>query len=128
MVNLSAAGGRERPGGGFELAAWLFMRVSGIVLLLLALGHLAIMHLINSVDTINFRFVADRFQNPAWRIYDWFLLTLALLHGMNGLRYVIDDYLRPSGWRVLAKVLMYSITLLCFATGTYLVVAWHPGS
>jgi len=30
--------GRERPVGGFELWAWLFMRISGLVLLLLAVG------------------------------------------------------------------------------------------
>ena len=48
MAELSSAGGRPRPTGGLELYAWLFMRVSGIALLLLALGHLAIMHLINS--------------------------------------------------------------------------------
>ena len=31
-------GAHPRPAGGFELAAWLFMRISGIVLLFLALG------------------------------------------------------------------------------------------
>ena len=132
MANLSAAGGRERPAGGFELGAWLFMRVSGVVLVLMALGHLAIMHLINSIDTIDFDFVVARFTDPTWgpfwRIYDWILLLLALIHGMNGLRYVVDDYLRPSGWRVFVKVLMYSVTVLCLLTGTYVVVAWQPGS
>ena len=127
MANLSAAGGRERPAGGFELGAWLFMRVSGVLLVLLALGHLAIMHLINSVDTIDFDFVVKRMQSPGWRMYDWLLLTLALFHGMNGLRYVIDDYLRPSGWRVFLKVMMYLVTLMCFVTGTYVVLAWNPG-
>jgi len=128
VAELSAAGGRERPVGGFELFAWLFMRVSGIVLLLLALGHLAVMHLINTVDEIDFQFVVQRFQNPAWRIYDWLLLLLALIHGVNGFRMVLDDYLRPSGWRVLAKTVLYSITVLCLLAGTYVVLAWHPGS
>ncbi len=128
MADLSAAGGRERPAGGFELAAWLFMRVSGLLLVLLALGHLATMHLINSVDTIDYDFVVERMQSPGWRMYDWLLLTLALFHGMNGLRYVVDDYLRPSGWRVLVKVLMYLVTAMCFLAGTYVVAVWQPGS
>jgi len=128
VANLSAAGGRERPASGFELYAWLFMRVSGIVLLVLALGHLAIMHLINSVDVINYQFVVERFQNPLWRVYDWFLLALALVHGINGLRYVVDDYLRPSGWRVFVHVVMYSVAIFCFVTGTYVVLGWHPES
>lgn len=110
------------------MAAWLFMRVSGLLLVLLALGHLVIMHLINSVDTIDFDFVVERMQSPGWRMYDWLLLTLALFHGMNGLRYVVDDYLRPSGWRVLVKVFMYLVTAMCFIAGTYVVAVWRPGS
>ena len=33
--------GRERPLGGFELWTWLFMRISGLVLLVLAVGPYA---------------------------------------------------------------------------------------
>ena len=48
-------GPRPRPQGGLELYAWLFMRISGVVLLFLALGHLAIMHLINNIEVVNLR-------------------------------------------------------------------------
>ncbi len=128
MAELSAAGGHPRPTSGLELYAWLFMRVSGVALLFLVLGHLAIMHLIHNVDEIDFSFVVARFENPLWRMYDWFLLMLALVHGMNGLRVVVDDYLQRSGWRVLALVGLYALTLVCFTAGTYVVLAWHPGS
>ena len=40
-----------KPSGGFELAAWYFMRISGLVLVLLALGHLFITHILNNVET-----------------------------------------------------------------------------
>ncbi len=129
---MSATGGRERPGGGSELYAWLFMRVSGVALLFLALGHLATMHFINTVDTIDFDFVVGRFTDPVWgpfwRMYDWFLLMLALTHGINGLRNVVDDIFRPSGWRVLFKVVVYSVAALCVVTGSYVVFVWQPGS
>jgi len=123
----SPSGGRLRPVGGFELYLWLFMRVSGVLLLLLALGHLAIMHLVHNVDEIDFAFVATRYRNPLWRMYDWFLLMLALVHGMNGLRVLIDDYLRPSGLRVLSLVVLYFFTFFFFAVGSYVILAFNPG-
>ena len=132
MNGVTTTGGRERPGGGFELAAWLFMRVSGVALLFLALGHLAVMHFINTVDTISFQFVVDRFTDPVWgpfwRLYDWLLLMLALTHGINGLRNVVDDVLRPSGWRGFLKVTVYSVAVVCAVAGSYVVFVWQPGS
>ena len=127
METLSPGGGRLRPVGGFELYLWLFMRVSGVLLLLLALGHLAIMHLVHTVDEVDFAFVATRYRNPLWRMYDWFLLMLALVHGMNGLRVLIDDYLRPSGLRVLSLVVLYFFTFFFFAVGSYVILAFNPG-
>jgi succinate dehydrogenase / fumarate reductase membrane anchor subunit len=126
MTELSGAGGRVRPRSGLELYAWLFMRVSGILLLLLALGHLAIMHLIHSVDEINFAFVAARWANPLWRLYDWLLLALALVHGFNGLRVMVDDYIRSAGWRVLCLVIVYALTFLFLVAGTAAVVLFQP--
>jgi len=127
VETLSPSGGRLRPVGGFELYLWLFMRVSGVLLLLLALGHLAIMHLVHTVDEVDFAFVATRYRNPLWRMYDWFLLMLALVHGMNGLRVLIDDYLRPSGLRVLSLVVLYFFTFFFFAVGSYVILAFNPG-
>src|SRR5207249_4318088 len=93
--------GRGRPIGGVELWAWLFMRISGLLLLVLAVGHTLIMHLpAGGVDRINFGFVAVRWQSPFWRTWDWMLLMLALLHGINGLRTITLDYVRPPGWRL----------------------------
>jgi len=128
MAELSGAGGRARPTGGLELYAWLFMRVSGILLLLLALGHLAIMHLIHSVDEINFAFVAGRWANPLWRLYDWMLLTLALVHGFNGLRVMVDDYVRQAGWRMICLVVVYALTFFFLIAGSMVVLTFQPGS
>ena len=87
--------GRERPVGGFELWMWLFMRISGIVLLVLAVGHTLIMHLpADGVERVDYNFVADRWASPLWRTWDWMMLTLALIHGINGLRNVTLDYVR----------------------------------
>ena len=128
MAELSGAGGRARPTGGLELYAWLFMRVSGVLLLLLALGHLAIIHLIHSVDEINFAFVAGRWANPLWRLYDWMLLLLALVHGFNGLRVMVDDYVRQAGWRMICLVVVYALTFFFLIAGSMVVLTFQPGS
>jgi len=101
------------------------MRVSGIVLLLLALGHLFIMHVFNSVHTIDFNFVASRYRIFFWRAYDLGMLWLAMLHGGNGLRTLFDDYLRPPlrGWAV---KLLYGVGILFLALGSWVIVAFKP--
>ncbi|MEE8200512.1 MAG: succinate dehydrogenase hydrophobic membrane anchor subunit [Candidatus Acidoferrales bacterium] len=125
MAELTAAGGRTRPAGRLELYAWLFMRVSGVVLLFLALGHLAIMHLLEGVDKINFAFVAERWSNPLWRFYDWFLLALALVHGFNGVRVMVDDYVRRPGLRVFSLVMLWVLTLVFLVAGTLVIVLFQ---
>ena len=57
--------GRDRPSGGFELWSWLFMRICGLVLLVLAVGHVLIMHVLDEgVDRVDFGFVADALGQP----------------------------------------------------------------
>ena len=46
----STSADRRQPkggGGSFELYAWVFMRISGVLLVLLVLGHFAIMHVLD---------------------------------------------------------------------------------
>jgi len=100
---------RTKPTGGLELWAWVFMRVSGVVLLFLALGHLIIMHLINNVDEINYVFVANRYVGWFWRFYDLAMLSLAMIHGANGMRTIIDDHLFASRWRSASLGALYVI-------------------
>ena len=76
--------GKPRPESGLELYAWIFMRVSGLALLFLALGHLLVMHIIHNVDHIDFQFVAARYATPFWRTYDLLMLWFAMIHGVNG--------------------------------------------
>ncbi len=110
-----------------EVWSWFFMRISGLLLVLLALGHLAIMHVLNGgVDRIDFDFVAARWHGLFWRSYDWLLLALALLHGANGARVVIEDYVRRDGWRVGLKALLYTATFIFLGLGTLVIITFSP--
>ncbi len=108
-MTLSAAYGRPKPTGGHELWSWVFMRVSGLVLLFLALGHLILMHLIHNVEEINYAFVAQRYAHWLWRGYDLTMLVLAMLHGTNGVHVLIDDYIHHPRWHRVALGALYLI-------------------
>lgn len=117
---------RPRPSGGLELYAWIFMRVSGVVLLFLALGHLTVMHVINSIEVIDYEFVAGRFATPFWRTYDLVMLWLAMIHGVNGMRTLVDDYIHPPGWRVLLLASLYVVGFILLVLGSLVIVTFQP--
>ena len=115
-------GGHRRPSGrGFEAYAWLFMRLSGVVLLGLAVFHLLWMHLVIGVDNIDFQLVAERWSNPLWRLYDLCLLYFALTHGVNGFRTVLEDYVRSPGRLLAVKGVVYTLAFVLLSMGTYIV-------
>ena len=127
MSMLSKFYGGSRPsGGGFETFSWYYFRISGILLFLLVITHLIIMHVTNDVHCTTYAFVAARYSNPFWRLFDWLLLTIALTHGMNGLRVVIDDYVRVQRTRVLLLSLSAFLLLAFFMLGTVTIVSFQP--
>ncbi|MBX3057840.1 MAG: succinate dehydrogenase [Anaerolineae bacterium] len=76
-----------------ERRAFLFMRLSGAALLLLAVGHMMIQHVLNSSQNLTLQFVADQWSSWGWKAYDMLLLFFAITHGFNGLRNVLEDYI-----------------------------------
>ena len=122
-----AAGGfgpRPTQFGNFELYSWFFMRISGIFLVFLAIGHMLIMHVINDVAETNFLFVTERYGTIFWRLWDLALGYLALLHGVNGARWVIEDYVRNPGTRTFMKSALYSVTVAMILLTTISIVTF----
>ncbi len=106
-------------GSRFEVLAWKYMRWSGVLLIPLAFGHLAIMHVINSVYVIDYQWVIEkRWALLGWRLYDAFLLWFAGLHGFNGLRTVINDYIHHPPLNRALKVALIGLLIALFALGT----------
>jgi succinate dehydrogenase / fumarate reductase cytochrome b subunit len=95
-VILSTSNGAPAPAASrFEKLAWWFMRISGIVLVFLVLFHLYIMHIERDIAEVTGEFVVERFlTNPLWIVIDLTMLFLAWLHGLNGVRVVLSDYMR----------------------------------
>lgn len=128
----TAARGHRRPGGGyrapegplqkkgkFELYSWVFMRVSGLLLIFMALYHLVWWNLLVGVEHLSAELVLARWNNPLWRLFNVGLATFALLHGLNGARYSIEDYVRNPKARHVTKVVVYSLVLATLAWGVF---------
>ena len=122
-------GRRVKPAGGFELQAWYFMRISGLLLVFLALGHLFITHILNNVENINYYFVANRWADPKtgvfWRLWDLTMINLAVLHGFNGVRQVLDEYVTRPGRRVFAHTLIWSSAIFLIGIGSYAILMFQ---
>ena len=129
--------GEARRGGGynrprkvarsnFELYSWVFMRVSGLILIFLALYHLVWWNLVVGVEHLDADLVRERWTNPFNRLYNVALCVFAMLHGTNGLRYSIEDYVRKPGLQVFAKGLAYTLLMSVMAWGVFALLTFDP--
>jgi len=126
MLRISTGRGARPAGSNFETFSWYYFRISGVILLFLVIAHLIIMHVSNDVSCTTYQFVATRYSNVFWRVFDWMLLTLALTHGMNGLRIVIDDYVHKPGARLWCLSICGVLLLAFFMLGTITLVTFQP--
>jgi succinate dehydrogenase / fumarate reductase, membrane anchor subunit len=126
MMRVSTGRGSRPPGGGFETFSWFYFRISGVVLIFLVIIHLYVMHVNTDVACTTYAFVSSRYSNPFWRLFDWLLLTLALTHGMNGLRVVVEDYVRNAAARLWVLSLLGVLLLAFFMLGTITLITFQP--
>ncbi len=115
-----------KGGSGWETFSWYFFRVSGVALLVIALAHVFLMHISTDVSQTVYGFVAARYANPFWRVYDLTLLTLALFHGLNGLRIACEDYIQSRGWRLTVVSALFFIALVFWLMGSMTIIMFQP--
>ena len=113
--------------GTSELFWWVFMRISGIVLMFLVLGHIY-MTFIQQPESItaSYETIVTKLQQPVWKLYDWLIMVLAGLHGVNGARYVMEDYLPNKSSRFWVKAIFYTIVGVIFVWGTIGLYTFKP--
>ena len=120
---------RSRPAkaSNFELNTWLFMRASGVLLLVLVFGHLFVnLMLGKGIHAIDFAFVAGKWANPFWQVWDLAMLWLAELHGLNGLRTIINDYATKQQTRFWLKTALYFSAFIVLVLGTLVIFTFDP--
>ena len=113
----------------FEAYAWWFMRVSGLLILVLSFAHIIIMHFVVGVENITFDVIVGRWTGNLgwfWRGYDLLLLWFAFTHGMNGARAVLDDYVHGESARRLVNGALLVIYLALLGMGTFIIFTFTP--
>lgn len=111
----------------FELFAWLFMRLSGVVLVVLIFGHLFVnLWQGEGVRGLDFGFVAGKWASPFWQIWDLLMLWLAMLHGTNGMRTIISDYAEKPGTRMALLLTLYVAAAVIVVLGTLVIFTFTP--
>lgn len=113
MTTHAPATRRVAAGSKFEATMWFFMRVSGVLMLLLGAFGLVYANLTGgygkldagaqmrwSFFPISFHVqssdveVFPNFSNPFWQSYAFLLIGFAAVHAYNGLCAILKDYVR----------------------------------
>jgi succinate dehydrogenase / fumarate reductase membrane anchor subunit len=106
---------------------WLFQRASGVLLVALIFTHLFYnLVLGDGVNQIDFGFVAGKWAAPLWKWWDFTMLVLAMLHGMNGMSYLVNDYARTKRTRTILHALLGSATAVIIVLGTLVIFTFDP--
>ncbi|NYG98682.1 succinate dehydrogenase [Schumannella luteola] len=110
----------------WEKWGWLYMRISGVLLLVLVFGHLFV-NLVagDGVHAIDFAFVAGKWADPFWVVWDTLMLWLALIHGANGMRTLTNDYARGRLRKVLLGAILVS-TIVLILLGSLVIFTFDP--
>jgi succinate dehydrogenase / fumarate reductase membrane anchor subunit len=127
MSAVARGGGRARPqAGGFDLAVWYLMRLTGLGLFVLALSHFLITHVLyDPAQQTAHWILSERWANIAGRTVDWLMLLFVVFHAFMGVRTVVFDY-TSGGLRVVLTMTLYLVGFVLFAMGTIALVS-APG-
>ena len=126
-------GGEFRPGdrydvpalvsGGGRLFYYLMVRVTGLLLTVLVLGHFVVTHITTDVAETGSSFIARRWDSVLWILWDWAMLTAAMLHGAAGVWISIEDYTPDRRKRRRRQRLLVAISTLLFVLGLVVIAA-----
>ena len=119
--------GVRRRGINWEKWGWIYMRLSGVVLVVLIFGHLFVnLMLGDGVKGLDFAFVAGKLTDPFWMVWDTLLLWLALIHGANGMRTITNDYAHNRLVGVILKGGILAATVVLLILGTLVIYTFDP--
>ena len=131
-----------QPGLSFEYVMWIFTRISGLTLVLLstigvisafALGARTQVDLPtlmrwtffpnpNHVINSNIPDVTLGWANAFWQVMQILFVFFAVTHGFNGLRVVIEDYIRQSIARPFVRGFIFLLWIFVLVIAVYVVL------
>lgn len=113
--------------GRTERWSWMFQRISGVILIVLIFTHLFINLLTgDGINQIDFAFVAGKWASPLWQWWDFAMLVLAMIHGANGMRIIVNDYATRPFVRSMLHWALRVATVLIIVLGSLVIWTFDP--
>lgn len=130
-------------GFSFEYLMWIFTRISGLVMYLLAfvglvmafwmgarqqvdIGALARWTFFpnpNHVTNTNIPDVTLGWSNAWWQVMEMLLFFFAVTHGINGMRVIYEDYIGNTWGRALGRGILFLLWIFLLIVGIYVILA-----
>lgn len=131
------------PAGWFEYGMWLFTRISGLALLIFAAASMGLAFLMsgreyldlpafmrwvffpnpNHVVNTDIPDVTAGWSNAFWQIFGMLMIFLATIHGFNGLRMVLEDFLESPLLVALLRAATLLATIAAMIVSVYVILA-----
>ena len=128
-------------GSTLEYTLWIFTRLSGVLMLLLGAFAVVYNNLVGGrtlmdiaaqyrwgffptywhVQNTNVPDVFPNWSNSFWQIYALLLFLVAAIHGFNGLRIVVEDYVHRPYLLLFAKGLVAVLFLFTLFAGAVII-------
>jgi succinate dehydrogenase / fumarate reductase membrane anchor subunit len=96
---------------------YVLLRLTGLVLSVLVLGHFVVTHFVTDVAHDDASFVARRLSSALWVAWDSTMLAAVLVHGSIGAKLALADYASGRRRRFLQR------SVVVFASGLFVVGA-----
>jgi len=78
------------------------------------------------VKAIDFAFVAGKYATPFWQVWDLIMLWLALIHGANGMRTLVNDYATSPRLGSVLKGAIFASAAILIILGTLVIFTFDP--
>jgi succinate dehydrogenase / fumarate reductase membrane anchor subunit len=111
------------PPRTLETHAWSWMRISALLLIPLVWIHALLQDIIVGVHRIDVNYVAERWANLGWRVFDILLLGFAFAHGMYGVRQIAYEYIHQPTARKVVSTFLFLFWLVITAIGATALIA-----
>ena len=132
-----------QPGFNFEYLMWIFTRISGLALFVLAIIGMTSAFALgartqvdlptlmrwtffpnpNHVVNSNIPDVTLGWANGFWQIMQILIVFFGATHGFNGLRVVVEDFIGPSLWRPFLRGLVFMLWIFFLIAAIYVILA-----
>ncbi|MEJ2412698.1 MAG: hypothetical protein P8Y34_06850 [Anaerolineales bacterium] len=130
-----------KPSWNLEYLMWIFTRISGLTMILLAVLGISLGLLMGARNQLdlgalmrwtffpNANHVLDSeipdifiWSNGFWQIMQILVLAFAATHGLNGLRVVVEDYTTPGFWQAALRFVIFLLWVFCGLVGIYVIL------